>query len=327
MRRPERERGAALLTVLMLVAVIAVMAGGALERLRLSTRLAGNAAAGEQARAYAYAAEALALGKVSDLLGRDKSRVSLAGDWSGKPFGLPLPGGVAVARVTDGGNCFNLNGLVAELEPGVYRSNPAARAQFAALMRLIDVDGQSAETIAASASDWIDTDQDQQQSGAEDPTYLGRETPYRTAGTLMSDPSELRAVNGMTPDIYARLKPWVCTLPRATLSTININTLAPERAALVAMLIPGKLTVEAIRQALLKRPALGFDTPAAFWKLVSLGGGGAGLQGEGQTAVTSTWFALSIDVTLGDAVIEEHALIDANRLPAQLAARQWGDDS
>jgi general secretion pathway protein K len=33
-----------LLTVLMLVAIIAVMAGAALEKLRLSTRLASNAA-------------------------------------------------------------------------------------------------------------------------------------------------------------------------------------------------------------------------------------------------------------------------------------------
>ena len=41
----ERERGAALLTVLLLVAIIAVLAGAALERLRLTTRLAGNALA------------------------------------------------------------------------------------------------------------------------------------------------------------------------------------------------------------------------------------------------------------------------------------------
>ena len=57
---PERERGAALLTVLLLVAMIAVLAGTALERLRLTTRLAGNALGGEQARDYARAAEALA---------------------------------------------------------------------------------------------------------------------------------------------------------------------------------------------------------------------------------------------------------------------------
>ena len=57
---PDRERGAALLTVLLLVAIVAVLAGTALERLRLTTRLASNALAGEQARGYARAAEALA---------------------------------------------------------------------------------------------------------------------------------------------------------------------------------------------------------------------------------------------------------------------------
>ena len=52
----DRERGAALLTVLLLVAVIAVLAATALERLRVSTRLAGNAAALDQARGLAFAA-------------------------------------------------------------------------------------------------------------------------------------------------------------------------------------------------------------------------------------------------------------------------------
>ena len=63
MRRADRssERGAALLTVLLLVAVIAVLAGTALEKLRLSTRLGGNAVALDQARAYSFAAETLAL--------------------------------------------------------------------------------------------------------------------------------------------------------------------------------------------------------------------------------------------------------------------------
>ena len=46
MRPANQERGAALLTVLLLVAVIAVLAGGMLEKLRLATRLSANATAG-----------------------------------------------------------------------------------------------------------------------------------------------------------------------------------------------------------------------------------------------------------------------------------------
>ena len=93
------ERGAALLTVLLLVAVIAVLAATALEKLRLATRLGGNAIAMDQARAYGLAAETLALTKVSDLLSRDKSRVTLAGGWSGRAIPLPVPGGLATANM------------------------------------------------------------------------------------------------------------------------------------------------------------------------------------------------------------------------------------
>ena len=67
----ERERGAALLTVLLLVAVIAVMAAAGLEKLRLATRLGGNAVALEQARAYAQAAETLATTHITALLRQD----------------------------------------------------------------------------------------------------------------------------------------------------------------------------------------------------------------------------------------------------------------
>ncbi len=188
----ERERGAALLTVLLLVAIIAVLAGAALERLRLTTRLAGNALAGEQARGFARAAEALATSRITTMLGDAPDRVTLAGGWSGRPFGLPLPGGgLAVARVRDGGNCFNLNGLVSRLAPNLYTSsqNFAQRLQFVRLMQAIGVPSQAADHIAAATADWIDSDGDQQGNGAEDPVYLARSVPYRTAGTLMADPA------------------------------------------------------------------------------------------------------------------------------------------
>ncbi len=121
---PGGETGAALLTVLLLVALIAVIAGTALERLRLATQLGGNAVALDQARSYAFAAETLAITRISALLERNPTRVTLAGGWSGRPIPLPIPGGGASATITDGGNCFNLNGLVTETSRGVYAANP-----------------------------------------------------------------------------------------------------------------------------------------------------------------------------------------------------------
>ncbi len=320
------ERGAALLTVLILVAVIAVMAATALEKLRLSTRLGGNAVAIEQARGFAYAAEALAIIRIGDLLERSQGRVSLLGGWSDRPFALPLGdmagGGTAVARVTDGGNCFNLNGLAQPMlgQPGVYAANGVEIAHFAKLMRLIGIPGQVAEQVATGTADWIDSDPNPQGGGAEDALYLARDPPYRTGGSLMADVSEMRMVNGVTPEIYATLRPWICTLPEAKPTGININTLAPEQAPLVAMAQVDTISPSAIAQALLRRPPQGYADAGAFWAQIP------GASGAGGVATTSRWFNLRIAVTLGSVRVDERALVDASRQPPQLVARIWGEE-
>lgn len=330
-RVPAGERGAALLTVLLIVAVIAVLSGAALERLRLATRLGTSVVALDQARAWSYAAETLAVGRVGDLLAQSPARVTLAGDWSGKPFPLPIPNGVATARVSDGGNCFNLNGLVVQNAPGSYEPYPPARLQFARLMRLVGTPTRSPEAIAAAVTDWIDSDDAPLEDGAEDGDYLagrGNGSPgYRTAGGLIADPSELRAIAGVTPEVYASLRPWVCALPKAAPSTINVNTLAPEQAALIAMLAPDTLSVEAARQMLLRRPPEGYDNVARFWQLPALAGITVAPNATAQTAVTTGWFALRVDVSIAGVDLEDHGLIDATRLPARLASRQWGEAS
>lgn len=319
--RRQSERGAALLTVLLLVAVIAVMAGAALEKLRLATRLTGNVASVEQARGWALAAETLARSRVTNMLARSPDRVTLAGGWSDRPFALPLPGGgSASARITDGGDCFNLNGLVGKTGPGIYATSEPDRIQFARLMRLLAIPPATAERIAAATADWIDSDQQVQPNGAEDPTYLARATPYRTGGTLMADPSELRAVAGVTPEIYATLRPWVCTLPDARPSRINVNTLAPERAALIAMMQPDTLSIGAAQALLAKRPPQGWADTNAFWQGTAAPSGGA------QPVTTTRWFDLRIDTNVGGTTLTEHATIDANTLPARLVSRQWGDE-
>lgn len=327
MRRAEserqNERGAALLTVLLLVAVIAVLAGTALEKLRLATRVGGNAVALDQARAFSFAAETLAVARISTLLAQSRDRVTLAGGWSGTPIPLPIPGGSATATIVDGGNCFNLNSLVQEVgtDTGVYGAYPLRIMQFARLIRLVGAPAPSPDSIAAATADWIDSDTDAIQQGAEDGAYQG----YRPANTLMTDPSELRAVAGVTPAIYDKLRPWLCTLPIAGSAPINLNTLLPEQAPLVAMLMTSTPSVEAARQGLLRRPPQGFATPDAFWTQSVLSG--STHDDLSPAFITTRWFALHVDVALGGTRLEQNGLIDASTLPARLVSRQWGEPS
>src|SRR3546814_5658073 len=85
----------------------------------------------------------------------------------------------------------------------------------------------------------------------------------------MGEASELRAGNGVTPGIYDLLRPWVCALPVNDLSPININTMLPGQAPLLAMLLPGQLRVEQARQMLIRRPANGFSSVAEFWAMLA----------------------------------------------------------
>lgn len=324
---PARERGAALLTVLLLVAVTGALTAAALEKLRLSTALAANNQALEQARAYASGIESLLALRVDDLIAASPDRTTLAGDWNGQQRTLSLPGGgMAEAVIRDGGNCFNINSLAEGVDPAALRPRPAGIAQFIGLMRVLEVPEGVARRIAEGAGDWVDADLDQNPQGAEDPVYAEAAAPYRAGNTFFADVSELRAVSGMTPAIYARLRPWLCALPTADLSPINVNTLMPDQAPLLAMLAPDQIRIETALQAIAQRPAAGWETLADFYAVPALRGVLLPLDVQLQPQLRTRWFTLDLQIGLRGAELTETALVDARLAPSKIVSRRWGSD-
>ena len=323
-RGDRREEGAALLTVLLLVAVMAVVASTALERLALATRMTGNGGAVDQGRAYADAGLAMARLRIGDMVAGNPAKMTLAGGWMGTPQPVPVPGGIATARVTDGGNCFNLNSVVSGESAAALKVRPIGVTQFQALIEALGIDASQAQRAAASLADWIDSDDVLQPGGAEDDSYAQMERPYRAANRMMVDASELRAVAGITPAIYDLVKPWVCALPVTDLSPININTLLPEQAPLFAMLLPGQLGVGQARQLLAQRPAEGYGSTLQFWAMPSLAGLSPMTEVQEQVKLTTGFFGVSVAVDVGGTQVVERALIDARESPARIVRRDWG---
>lgn len=326
MTAPHSERGAALLTVLMLVAVIGVIAAASLERLKLQTHLSGNMAAIDQARHYAYAGEAIARTRISDLSSADRT-TTLAGDWLDQPKAFPIDKGIATAKVSDGGNCFNLNSLVTQSSEGQRTIRPVAVRQFEALMTLLGIQPRTAGGVAQAAADWIDSDAVPQPGGAEDETYARAPVPYRAANALMADVSELKAVAGVDPALYDRIRPWVCALPVAELSPLNVNTLRHDQAPLVAMLLPDKLSLSFAQRMIDERTATGYSAVENFWSIPALRGISPPLDVMAQTQIRTRWFALEMQIELGGAELTEMALIDGAANPARIVRRSWGDGS
>lgn len=323
---PEHERGAALLAVLLLVSVMGAISAVALQKLRLATSLAANVVALDQARAFAMGVESLIVLTIDDLTAHSPDKTTLAGGWNGAQRRYPMPGGgLAQATVRDGGNCFNVNSLV-EGAPGAYRTRPAGVAQFVALMRLLEIPEGSARRIAEASADWADSDEAPNREGAEDPQYLGSAAPYRTGNTLFGEVSELRAVAAMTPEVYARVRPWLCALPAAELSPINVNTLSAEQAPLLAMLAPETIRIDLARRLLTERPESGFDDLLDFWDHPALENAVLAADVQLQPQLKTNWFAIELQVELEGAELFETALIDARRPQSRLAVRRWGLD-
>jgi general secretion pathway protein K len=316
-----------LLVVLLLVSVMGAIAAAALEKLRLSTALAVNSAGLDQARAFAIGIESLLALRADDIIAASPERTTLAGGWNGQTRRLPMPGGgLAEVTIRDGGNCFNINSVAEGMPPRPLLPRAAGIAQFTALMRLLEVPEGPAQQIAAAAADWVDSDQDQSRRGAEDRAYDGGERPYRTGGTLFAEVSELRAVAGMTPEIYEQVRPWLCALPSADLSPINVNTLSPDQAPLLAMLAPEQISLEAARMVLARRPAAGWGSLSDFYQEPQLARVVVQDDVLTQPQLRTRWFALDLRVELQGAELIETALVDARIAPARVVVRRWGSD-
>lgn len=213
-----RQRGVALLTAILVVAVATVIATNLLWLSTLDLRRTGSTLAIDQELQFVLGAEAW----VGDILQQDLEDSSesdhLGEVWATQIDPLPIDGGFIYGSVVDLQGLFNLNNLVAP-DGDV---DPVMLAQFQRLLTLLEID----PLIAGAVVDWIDPDIETTfPNGGEDEVYAGLDPQYRTSNGMITTPSELMAIVGFDAEIYARLVPYVTALPMGT--TLNVNT-APQ---------------------------------------------------------------------------------------------------
>jgi general secretion pathway protein K len=96
--------------------------------------------------------------------------------------------------------------------------NPGAVKAFNKLLELVGVDIQWTDKII----DWIDTDNQPQNQGAEDSAYLGQNPPYLAANRYITSITELLALPNFGRDNFRKLAPYISALPPS--SQLNICT-------------------------------------------------------------------------------------------------------
>jgi len=211
------QRGIALVTAMMIVAIAAAIAAQIAFAHQIWFRQMENVAdrgATDWLRRGALHWASLAL--LEDAA--QNSIDHLGESWAmGLPT-LPVEGGTIKVSIEDAQSRFNLN--------SVWRNNaqsPKDIAVFGRLLEALRLD----PLLVNALIDWIDPDSNALPGGAEDVDYLNLNPPYRAANRPLASVDELRLVRGFDAKAVAALLPYVTVLPPAAVSDINVNTASP----------------------------------------------------------------------------------------------------
>ena len=297
-----RQRGVALLTVLVILAIATVMSAAMIWDRGLDQQRTATLVQGDQALEYALGAEAWA----EQILRRDQQQhpgtVSLSEDWATQLPPLPVDGGQVSGRLEDLQGRFNLNTLAAGNN----------KLQFERLLSALNIDPNTVNVDAII--DWVTmSNLATQPDGAKDDFYSRLQPPYRTADQPMTSGSELELVKGMTPQLYAQLLPYICALP-ASATTVNINT-AP--VPVLQSLADG-ITAQIAAAAAEKRLTTPFTSTAAAFPEVDLS------KSASSAGFTSNYFLLTTTVEIGSTHLTMYSLLSGNGKTFTAVRRTFG---
>ena len=213
-RHRGRQRGVALITAVLMVALATMLAVDVGFRGFLDQRRSGTLLAMDQALQVALGAEAWA----ADFLKKDlqDSQTDHLGEIWARPLPpLPIDGGSVEGRLEDMQGRFNLNNLV---NPD-GTTNPEAVKQLERLFAMLEIEPAWASAVA----DWLDADtQPGFPDGAEDSVYTGQSPPHLAANMPVTRVSEIMVLPGFGAERYLRVRPYLSALPVGT--PLNVCT-------------------------------------------------------------------------------------------------------
>lgn len=230
----KHERGAALIIVLGLVAVISGWAATAAYEDMLSMRRAENALVSNKAELACLSA--LALAKVTlKQDARDGKTDNLDEDWAQTSVPFPIDDGLVTAEIIDANRYLNLNDLVDKNGKAVLAMVNVGKRLFKA--KALD------EGLVDALVDWIDIDDiPLGPNGLEDSAYFTK--PYHVKNAPLDRIKELSLIEGFDKAVVNILQDSVIVsaLPSDMYSKININTV--QKDVLLAM-FPNMTDVDA----------------------------------------------------------------------------------
>ncbi len=297
MRLRHRQRGMALITAILLVALATILAATIGYENAMTARRGSATFAFEQSLEIAKAAESIAAYALRATRTLNHSSTDPTQPWA-MPFGPVdlVPGVTLEASLQDAQGRFNLNNLV----NSDGSTNPDAVLVFQNLLA-----GQGLEPKwAPMLADWIDSDTEPNDpDGAEDSVYLSQTPPYRAANMLITSTSEILALPGFGRDRYLKIAPFITALPQGTF--VNLCTAPAE--VLDALGPPGNTNFSDAASLARSRQQGCFPTQQYFGTLFS--DAAAAQKAANMVTVLSNYFTLTSYVTIGTTQFALYSLL------------------
>ena len=291
MKNDSSQRGIALLTILVMVALATILAATIAKRQTNTAENTGYLMRQDQSLLYAKSAEAF----FSELLIQDSDNGGnidhLQENWAKPMPAFPVEDGFISGRLLDESGKFNLNNLL-KADGSV---DDSARRWFEKLLQRVGLPAELSQAVI----DWQDADDETTGAmGAESNYYQGLDPSYLASNTRFHQVEELKLVRGFEGKNYDLIAPYVTALPEAT--KINMNTAAP---LLLASIDP-KLDVKTLEQELKAKQAelAYFNSVEDLWKLNAF----SGIEPQNKTDAAawldnkSNYFTAQIEVVLSE---------------------------
>ena len=207
------QTGIALITVMLVLAVVTVALVSMSSDRQMDIRRTENQLRSIQAWEYVYGVESWAINQLK--IDADNNKYDDLNDSWSKPLGIkPIPEGTIKADIVDLQGRINLNNLLLD---GIASDEDVQRLKRLLTNLKINTD------LVDVMLDWTDANMTISTSkSAEDETYAKLKPPYRTANVPFVEVSELLRLKGMTLKNYKILLPYIYVADKR--QAININT-------------------------------------------------------------------------------------------------------
>ncbi|MGS2873809.1 type II secretion system minor pseudopilin GspK [Enterobacter huaxiensis] len=265
-----KQKGVALLVVLILLVMMSALAAKISQQFCRNLQKTHYQVSQQQLRWAMQAQEKVVKERLQTDASGESKALNPEGDWH-QPLETRGEDYTVVSQAEDAQDCFNVNNLLAtdsiaqDPNAPAVPEKPRKEQIVEQILTESGLSQTAAEEVYVQLVDYLDGDSTTAKEGAETDAWTGTVPARQPANQMMRTIAEIKLLPAFPAAAYPKVSKLLCALPDSA-SKVDVNTLKPEQAALLAALFPGKLSEDVALRLIESRPENGWESMETFSK-------------------------------------------------------------